>query len=191
MSASGPSAIVVGAGALGVATADALAGRGWAVTVVERYAPANARGSSGDRTRLLRNGHGEWGERIDLWYVRSAARGIALWQELSAQEGADLVERCGLVWLARDEEGVEATARRRLERAGIACERLAPEHLRELFHDIATDDLAWGLHEPDASVIRAGAAVETLLRRARRHGATAPPGSRAASTASPTSTGSA
>ncbi len=136
MSGDAPSAIVVGAGALGAATADALARRGWAVTIVEQYAPANARGSSGDRTRLLRLGHGEWGEQIDLWYVRSAARGIALWRELSEQEQADLLQRTGLVWLARREDGVEATAQRRLEQAGARCERLAPEALRDLFHDI-------------------------------------------------------
>lgn len=171
MSAADPSAIVVGAGALGAATADALVARGWSVTVVERYAPANARGSSGDRTRLLRLGHGEWDEATDLWHVRSAARGIALWRELSEQEDADLLQRTGLVWLARSEDGVEAQAQRRLEACGAACERLAPEQLRDLFEDVETGDLAFALHEPDASVIRAGTAVETLLRRARRGGA--------------------
>ncbi len=136
MSGGGPSAIVVGAGALGVATADALARRGWAVTIVERYAPANARGSSGDRTRLLRLGHGEWGEEIDLWYVGSAARGIALWRELSEQEEAELLQPSGLVWLARSGDGVEATAQRRLEQAGARLRaararragRAVPEH---------------------------------------------------------------
>ena len=80
--------VVVGAGVFGAATADALAGRGWDVTIVEQYAPGNARGSSGDRTRLLRLGHGEFGAEEDLRYIRSAARGIELWRALDERRAA-------------------------------------------------------------------------------------------------------
>jgi len=165
------SAIVVGAGAFGAATADALARRGWAVTVVEQYAPANARGSSGDRTRLLRVGHGEAEEHEDLHYIRSAARGIALWRALSDAGPAPLLVPTGLVWLAAAEDGVEARAAARMRKAGAPFERLDPQETAALFPSLAVDDVAWSLHEPDACVIRAGTAVEALLRRAAEHGA--------------------
>lgn len=165
------SAVVVGAGAFGVAAADALARRGWAVTIVERFAPANARGSSGDRTRLLRLAHGEGTEAEDEWLMRSAARGIAGWDALADEEELDLTVRVGLVLLAREQDGGEERALDRLRRAGIEHERLAPSEIRSLFPDIAVDDLAFGVHEPGARVIRASTAVEGMLRRARRNGA--------------------
>jgi sarcosine oxidase len=160
-------AIVVGAGAFGAAAADALAGRGWAVTVVEQYAPANARGSSGDRTRMLRLGHGDSAVvEQDLWYIRSAARGIAMWRELDPS----LLAETGLVWFARSDDGSEARAAERLELAGEPFSLLDPAAVGELFPDVATDDLTFGLWEPGACVIRAGAAVEALLRRALGRG---------------------
>jgi glycine/D-amino acid oxidase-like deaminating enzyme len=164
-------AVVVGAGAFGCAAADALARRGWEVTLVERYAPANARGSSGDRTRLLRLGHAEFGPDGDAAYIASAQRGIAGWQALSDELDADLITTTGLVWLARTPDGMEATVGERLAAAGLPSERLDPGAVRDRFPAITVDDLAFGLWEPGAAVIRAGAAVEALLRRAVRHGA--------------------
>jgi glycine/D-amino acid oxidase-like deaminating enzyme len=164
-------AIVVGAGAFGAAAADALARRGWGVTVVEQYAPANARGSSGDRTRMLRLGHGDNEPAQDGWYIASAARGIAGWKALSVQDGADLLVKTGLVWFARDDDTVERRVAERLTDAGVSCERLDPAGVRALFPGAAVDDLAYGLWEPEAYVMRATAGVEALLRRARRHGA--------------------
>ena len=79
-SGDGRSAVVVGAGVFGAATADALAGRGWDVTLVEQYAPANSRSSSGDATRLVRCGYGRrfsddpGDDQRNDWYARSAWR---------------------------------------------------------------------------------------------------------------------
>lgn len=171
MSGDHPSAIVVGAGVFGAATADALVARGWQVTVVEQYAPGNARGSSGDRTRLLRLGHADWNEAEDLAYIRSAARGIAGWQGLAEASGLALLERTGLVWFGHEDGGLEDRVAQRMAAAGAPCERVAPEAARALFPSLATDDLAFGLYEPEAYVIRASAAVEALLRRALSGGA--------------------
>ncbi len=164
-------AIVVGAGVFGAAVADALVQRGWDVTVVEQYAPANARGSSGDRTRMLRLGHGDGDERQDLFYIRSAARGIALWKALSEELAEPLLKRTGLVWLAGEHDGLEARVASRMELAGAPFERITPHQTAALFPSMAVDDLAFSLYEPEAYVIRATAAVEALLDRARRGGA--------------------
>ncbi len=155
-------AVVVGAGVFGAATADALAGRGWDVTIVEQYAPGNARGSSGDRTRLLRLGHGEFGAEEDLRYIRSAARGIELWRALDER----LLVPTGLVWLAAGDGGPEDVVAQRMDAAGAPYERLTPAETAALFPEMAVDDLAFSLYEPGAAVIRAGAAVDALLARA-------------------------
>jgi sarcosine oxidase len=164
------SAVVVGAGAFGVAAADALARRGWAVTIVERFAPANARGSSGDRTRLLRLSHGDDDDHGD-WLLSSAARGIAGWRALAEEEGVELVEPTGLVVLATEPGGAEDRAADRLERAGVDHARLTPREVKSLIPELAVDDLAFALYEPGASVIRATDAVLALLARAERNGA--------------------
>ena len=165
--AAGVKAIVVGAGVFGAATADALAARGWDVTVVEQYAPGNARGSSGDRTRLLRLGHGEFGEAQDLHYIRSAARGIELWRALGRGVGrrADRADRPGVAG-AGDGGLEDAASRARMDAAGAPYERITPAETAALFPGMTVDDLAFALYEPGACVIRASAAVDALLRRA-------------------------
>ena len=167
-----PSVVVVGAGAFGASTAGALARRGWDVTLVDQHAPANARGSSGDRTRLLRVGHGEWSDEQAAWYTRSAQRGIAGWQALAAEAGLDLVQRTGLVWLeAEGGDGAAARTADRLDALGVAVQRLGLDDAARRFPDLRTDDLGAALLEPEAFVIRASAAVEAMVARARRDGA--------------------
>lgn len=162
-------AIVVGAGVFGAATADALARRGWRVTIVERYAPANARGSSGDRTRLLRAGHGD--TAVDDWYTHSALHSAELWRELSAEAPAPLTQTTGLTWLAGEGDPMVAAVRSGLARAGASHEWLGVDDLRALFPSLEVTDLAGALFEPDAAIIRATDAVLALLRRAERRGA--------------------
>jgi len=164
------SAIVVGAGVWGAAIAAELISRGWRVTLVEEFAPANARGSSGDRTRMVRAGYASDEEEADLWYARSARTSLARWQELEAEEGIPLLHPVPLVWLAADQDGVEQTVIGRLRAVGLEPEVLFPDRLTDLFPTIAVEDLAFAVLEPQAAVIRATAAVEALVRRARRGG---------------------
>ncbi len=165
------SAIVVGAGVWGAAIAAELIGRGWRVTMIEEWAPANARGSSGDRTRMTRVGYASDDEATDLWYARSAHASLAGWAELESQEGTTLLHPVSLVWLAASEDGVERILVERLRAVGLDPEILAPDRLPELFPSIRYDDLAFAVLEPGAAIIRATAAVEALIDRAVRGGA--------------------
>jgi sarcosine oxidase len=165
------SAIVVGAGVWGAAIAAELVARGWTITLVEQWSPANARGSSGDRTRMARIGHASNDEAADLWYARSALASLARWSEIEAEEGTQLLHATRLVWLARGDDGPERVAAERLRAVGLEPEIVPPERLGELFPSITTDDLAYGLLEPTAAIVRATAAVEVLVERARRGGA--------------------
>ena len=80
-----------------------------------------------------------------------------------------LVE-AGVVWFARREGGWESESERVLRAQGIPVERLDPAATAELFPSLATDDLAFGLLEPEAGVLRAGDGVRALVRRAREGG---------------------
>ncbi|MBW3657180.1 MAG: FAD-dependent oxidoreductase [Actinobacteria bacterium] len=158
--------IVVGAGVFGAATASELAGRGWDVVLVERYHPGHVRASSGGLSRVLRFGHGD-----DVWHTSSAYRSLAAWGELEQDVGEELVVRTGMMWFAHAEDGWEATTERTLRAAGIPVERLTPEDAARAFPSLATDDLAFVLHEPEAGAIRADRATRALVRQAERRGA--------------------
>ena len=157
-----PSAIVVGAGVFGASLADALARGDWEVTLVDSREPGDPRAESGGETRLIRCCHG-----ADSLYARSARRAGELWRELDS----NVLVESGVAWFARGEEGWEAASERVLHELDIPVERLAPEEGARLFPNLATGDLAFVLHEPEAGVLRAATAVRALVARAREAGA--------------------
>jgi sarcosine oxidase len=85
--------IVVGAGAMGSATAWHLARRGHKVLVFDRFTPPHARSSSHGSTRLVRQAYFEHPD-----YVPLLKRAYQHWAELGALSGKPLFEKTGL-WL--------------------------------------------------------------------------------------------
>jgi glycine/D-amino acid oxidase-like deaminating enzyme len=153
------SALIVGAGVFGASLADRLVTEGFEVTLVDRFEPGDPRSESGGETRLLRYSHG-----ADDFYSASVGRARAHWVELGV-----LVE-CGMVWFARREDGWEADSERTLRAQGLPVERLEPGGVERLFPSVAVGDLAFGLLEPEAGVLRAGDGVRALVARARERG---------------------
>jgi glycine/D-amino acid oxidase-like deaminating enzyme len=161
-----PSAIVVGAGIFGASLAHRLAADGWQVTLVERDEPAGPRSTSGSHSRLIRSAHG-----ADDWYAALARRARSCWREIERDSGTELLVECGLLWMARRDDGWEASSERVLRELGIPCERLSPREAARLFPSFDPAGLAWALLEPEAGALRAQLAVETLVTLARRNGA--------------------
>src|SRR5262245_57808139 len=83
--------VVVGAGIVGAATAHALARSGRRVTLLERFEPGNARGSSHGRSRIHRIGYPD-----EAWAAR-AATADALWTGLESESGETLIDRIGVL----------------------------------------------------------------------------------------------
>lgn len=158
-----PRAVIAGAGVFGASLAHRLAGDGWDVVLVEPWEPGHARAASGGESRLIRCAHGG-----DVAYTRSARRARELWRALEAETGASLLVECGVVWLARREDGWEAEAERVIRAEGIPVERVEP---RALFPSLADHDLAWALWEPEAGLLRAAAATRALASAAVARGA--------------------
>jgi sarcosine oxidase len=159
-------AVVVGAGTFGASLAWWLARGGDAVTLVDQFAPGDARSSSGDATRLIRYSHG-----ADADYAASARRAWTLWRELEAESATALLVESGVSWFAHGEDGWEARSAEVLARLGIPAERLDVAEAARLFPELRGDDLAFVLHEPEAGVLRAAPAVRTLAAQAEAHGA--------------------
>jgi glycine/D-amino acid oxidase-like deaminating enzyme len=149
-------AVVVGAGVFGAALADRLIADGWRVTLVDRWDPGDERSESGGETRLLRYGHG-----ADAFYADLAWRARDAWSELG------VLEAVGVVWFVRREGGWETDSEAVMRERGIPVERVDPA---ALFPSVATGDLAYGLFEPEAGVLRAGDGVRALVARARAGG---------------------
>jgi sarcosine oxidase len=155
-----PSALVAGSGVFGASLADRLVACGWDVTLIDQFEPGDPRAESGGETRLLRYSHGP-----DEFYAASAWRSRAAWREL------EVLEEVGVVWFARRENGWESDSERMLRAAAIPVERLEPDAVARLYPSLGTADLAFGLLEPDAGVLRASDGVRALVERARAGGA--------------------
>ncbi|HEX6025791.1 MAG TPA: FAD-dependent oxidoreductase [Solirubrobacter sp.] len=158
--------VIVGAGTFGASLAWHLVGRGDEVVLVDQFEPGDTRATSGGETRLIRCSHGG-----DADYTAMARRARALWRELEAESGAELMSECGISWFAHREDGWEADSLRTLERLGIPAERLSVEDAARRFPSLDTADLAWVLHEPEAGILRAQRAVQALAAQAGARGA--------------------
>jgi monomeric sarcosine oxidase len=155
--------VVIGAGAFGTWTALWLLRRGASVTLVEQYGSGNSLSSSGDESRVTRSAHGP-----DDHYVLWQRRSLAHWQELAPE----LFVPTGVLWLAHQDGGFEAQSVETLSRLGISHERLDADALRARFPQIMTDDVAWGLYEPEAGVLLARRAVAATARAFTDEGGT-------------------
>jgi len=153
--------VVIGAGAMGSATAWWLARRGVDTVLLEQFAQGHVRGSSHGATRIFRLAYD------DRRYVRMAVEALPLWRELEADAGLTLLETTSgidhgdpvavaAVAAALDEEAVE----HEVIRAAAAAERWPDMRFEG---DV--------LVQPDAGRCLADATVCALQNRAAAHGA--------------------
>jgi sarcosine oxidase len=156
-----PSALVVGAGIFGSALADRLIADGFRVTLIDAFEPGDPRSESGGETRMFRFSHG-----ANRLYTELAYRTLNRWREL----GTGVLVEAGAVWFARREDGWEADSERTLRELRIPVERLDHAELSRLYPSLQVDDLAYGLFEPLAGVLRAGEGVRALVARAVARG---------------------
>ena len=165
------SAVVVGAGVFGAATARELQRRGWDVTVIEQYTPGTVRSASGGDTRLLRFAHGD----VE-WYTRLARRALELWRELEEETQTRLYEPVGVAWFDSGVGDFTGRSERTLARLGIDTVRLSPEEATKLYPSLGGADLRSVLFEPDAGVLHARRATQALARDLRIETRRATPG---------------
>jgi sarcosine oxidase len=158
--------VIVGAGTFGASLAWWLARAGERVTLVDQFEPGDRRATSGGETRLIRSSHG-----ADADYTAMARRARALWRELEAESGEELMVECGVAWFAHADDGWDAASARTLAAQGIPVERLDPSEAARLYPSLRGDDLAFVLLEPEAGALRAQRAVRALARQAQAHGA--------------------
>lgn len=163
----GYSHIVIGAGAVGAATAYWLAARGAPrVLVLEQYELVNSLGSSGDHSRLIRHAY----HSTD--YTRLTRAMYQTWDEIEAESGLQLVLRTGGLDLA-PEGSVGASEvngyKAALSAVGLPFEELSNDEIRSRYPQWRINDNVTGLFQPDGGLldIRRSVSAHTSLALAR------------------------
>ena len=159
--------VVVGAGALGCATAYWLTRSGATdVLVLEQYQLGHGRGASEDHSRLIRHAY-HWSA-----YTALTQAAYDAWAEVEAQTGLQLVVRTGGLDLAVAGSAGEAELgnyRQSLAPFGIPSEDLDAAEVRRRWPGWRIGDDVVGLYQQDGGILdirRGNAAHIALARRA-------------------------
>lgn len=159
------SVIVVGGGTMGLGTAWALARRGVAVTVLERFDHAHDLGSHGGYTRIIRQAYHE-GEH----YVPLVQRADQLWVELGARRGRVLLERTGLLELGPTSDVAFQESIAACERYGVARDLYDAPAAMERWPFVVPHD--WiACFSPSGGYLRVHACLDALRDEAVEAGA--------------------
>lgn len=161
-----PSATIVGAGVFGAWTAYALHQRGWTVTLIERHGPGNSRASSGGETRIIRSGYGD-----HAIYAAWARDALPRWRSLERETAVQLFTPTGALFLGRNAAWLQATLDV-LRQQDVPAEWIPARDLTARYPQLQFDDAAGAVYEPDAGVLFARRAVQTLVALLRSQGVT-------------------
>ena len=166
--------IVVGLGAMGAATLLALARRGVSALGIDRFHPPHGMGSSHGETRITRLAVGEGAD-----YAPLVARSHALWRELEAETGEQLLLQCGGLVMGRrgiatGHHGKPAFVERTLEvarQAGIPHEALEADEIRRRWPQMRLEGDEIASWEPSAGIVFPERCIAAQLQVAARLGA--------------------
>lgn len=168
--------IVIGAGTFGAWTAEMLRRAGKRVLLVDAWAPANARASSGGESRMTRGAYG--GDEI---YSRMASESLVEWKRLSEALALPIFHQTGVLFFFEKEEDYALKSLDVNKRLGLSMERLEPKALKKRWPQLDWTGIRFGLYEPDFGALMARRAIESLVASfvraggAYRHAAIAAP----------------
>lgn len=167
-----PDVVVVGAGCFGMWTALNLQRMGARVTVVDQHGPANSRATSGGETRGVRTSYGD--RPHGLQWGRWAAEALRRWQAWDEEHGDDLLPplffNTGDIIMREEMTPYLEETMANWDAMGHPYEVLTPEEVRRRWPAIHTPDVAVALYEPDAGVVRARRAIESVAQVFLREG---------------------
>ncbi len=158
--------VVIGAGAFGMWTALYLQRLGATVTVVDLYGAGNSRQTSGGETRGVRTSYGDrpHGRQWTEW----ARRAISRWKQWD-EEGQErllprLFFRTGDLILRGETNTYITDTLSNWDALSVPYEVLTADEVSARWPWIRYDGLGVALYEPDAGVVRARRAIESVAR---------------------------
>ena len=167
-----PDIAVIGAGAFGGWTAYNLRKMGARVTLVDTWGPGNSRSTSGDETRGVRTSYGDR-PHGELWarWAREAIKRWKAWDEEYARTFQMRVfHTTGDLIFRKDWEPFLKDTRANWDKTGIRYEVLKPNDVRSEYPIIDLKEIGVILYEPEAGVVRARRACETVAEAFTRNG---------------------
>lgn len=162
-----PTALVLGAGIMGLSAAWALSGAGFSVTVLDRAAPPNPRGASTDNHRLIRHAYG-----AEAWYMRMVSDAFTAWDALFDEMNQRLLVQTGVLALSAAGGGWLADSRVALRGDGFAVEDLAPYAIAARHPFLRADGLSDAFAMRQGGVLLARRIVAALARHLASRGVT-------------------
>lgn len=153
--------VVVGAGAVGCATAYHLARRGEPVVLVEQFGLGHARGSSHGAARIIRHSY------ADPAYARLMPDAFRAWAELEADAGRSFYVRTGGVSFGPPGVGYVRRVAANLAGLGVSHRVMSGRdwNSAQPAFDLPADYEA--VFEPDAGMLAAARALEAEIELAR------------------------
>ncbi len=156
---------VIGAGVFGAWTAWHLAKRGQRVALIEAYALAHSRASSGGESRIIRKGYG-----ADKLYTQWSQKSLAQWKEFFAATQQPLFLETGVLWMGGDGDKRLGQTSDTLKRCGVEFEELDRATLEKRYPQIGFDGIGRGIFELKSGVLIARRAVAAVVEDAVRLG---------------------
>ena len=153
--------VIVGGGVMGTAAARALASRGRAVLLLERFTFGHANGSSGGSTRNFRLTY------HDPVYVRMARQALERWRRLESDAGLELLRDVGGLDVG---EATDASADA-LRAAGESFDRPTAAEVAERWPLLRFEEGSAFLYQAEGAILRADEAIGAQVRLARAAGA--------------------
>lgn len=158
--------IVIGGGAIGLATAYHLGERKAGTLVVEQFTFANQLGSSAGVSRQFRIPYPE------EYMVQMALEAQPYWDELEKTAGDQLLDKVGTLWFGDPEvhstEGNIAEAEEALKALRVPYTTLRAKEIEEKYHFRNLPETYTGLFQPDGASINFKATIDALLELCKK-----------------------
>lgn len=157
--ASPPTALVLGAGIMGLSVAWALSRQGFAVQIVEQDPVPNPRGSSVDHHRLIRHAYGG-----QAGYMRMVDPAYAAWEMVWRDLGEVLHVPTGVLAVSNSDRGWLGESRATLAADGLAFSDLTATDVAERFPIFTEAGIGAAFHMQPGGVLLADRIVAGLAR---------------------------
>ncbi len=156
---------VIGAGAMGSATAYHLARSGKSVLLLEQFEIGHENGSSHGNSRIFRLSY------EDTVYVSLARAAKPMWLELEAESNQKLFTPTGGLDLGQPGSPVFSDCMKAMEAEGVDYEVLNASEIRSRFPQFHIDDSMVGVYQSDTAVLNAVQCVKSMTSLACKHAA--------------------